>query len=51
MFVERWRDKAALGRHLATQHMADWMRVAGLKLKAAHGFVYDVSSWTELKPE
>jgi quinol monooxygenase YgiN len=51
VFVERWRDKAALDRHLATQHMADWMKAAGPKLKGARGFVYDVSSWTELKPE
>jgi quinol monooxygenase YgiN len=51
VFVERWRDKAALDRHLATPHMADWMKVAGPKLKAARGFLYDVSSSTELKPE
>jgi quinol monooxygenase YgiN len=51
VFVERWRDKAALDRHLATQHMADWMNAAGPKLKDALGFVYEVSSWTELKPE
>jgi quinol monooxygenase YgiN len=51
VFVERWRDKAALDRHLATPHMADWMKVAGPKLEAAQGFLYDVSSRTELKPE
>ena len=34
-FVERWRDKAALDRHLATPHMADWMKAAGPKLKSA----------------
>lgn len=51
VFVERWRDKAALDRHLATPHMADWMKVAGPRLKAARGFVYEVSSSTELKPE
>jgi quinol monooxygenase YgiN len=51
VFVERWRDKAALDRHLATPHMADWMKVAGPKLKAARGFLYTVSSCTELKPE
>jgi hypothetical protein len=31
--------------------MADWMKVAGPKLKAARGLLYDVSSWTELRPE
>ena len=51
VFVERWRDKAALDRHLGTSHMADWMKVAGPKLTAARGFLYDVSSSTELKPE
>ncbi|HKV74870.1 MAG TPA: putative quinol monooxygenase [Gemmatimonadales bacterium] len=51
VFVERWRDQAALDRHLMTPHMADWMRVAGPKLTAANGFVYQASSWTELKPE
>ena len=51
VFVERWRDKAALDRHLATPHMADWMTVAGPRLKDARGFVYEVSSWAELKPE
>ena len=51
VFVERWRDKAALDRHLATPHMADWMKAAGPKLKAARGFLYEVSSRTELKPE
>jgi quinol monooxygenase YgiN len=51
VFVERWRDKAALDRHLATPHMADWMKVAGPKLKAARGLLYAVSSCTELKPD
>jgi hypothetical protein len=27
----------------------NWMKAAGPNLKAARGFVYDVSSWTELK--
>lgn len=51
VFVERWRDKAALDRHLATPHMADWMEVAGPKLTAARGLLYDVTSSTELKPD
>ncbi len=51
VFVERWRDQAALDRHLATPHMAEWMRVAGPRLKAANGFLYEASSWAELKPE
>ena len=50
VFVERWRDKAALDRHLGTPHMAAWMKVAGPKLKSARGFLYDVASSTELKP-
>jgi quinol monooxygenase YgiN len=51
VFVERWRDKAALGRHLATPHMAAWMKVAGPKLKSARGFLHDVAASTELRPE
>ena len=50
VFVERWRDKAALERHLATPHMATWMAVAGPRMRAARGFLYEVSSSTELKP-
>ena len=51
VFVERWRDKAALDRHLTTPHMAAWMRVAGPRLKSAQGFIYDVASSTELRPK
>jgi quinol monooxygenase YgiN len=51
VFVERWRDKAALDRHLRTPHMAAWMEAAGPRLKSARGFLYDVASSTELKPE
>lgn len=51
VFVERWRDRTALDRHLATPHMAEWMRVAGPRLKAAHGLVYDIASVTELRPK
>src|SRR5207248_2844259 len=51
VFVERWRDKAALDRHLATPHMASWMKVAGPKLQSARGFVHDVASSTELRPK
>jgi quinol monooxygenase YgiN len=50
VFVERWRDKAALDRHLATPHMATWMAMVGPKMRAARGFLYEVSSSTELKP-
>jgi quinol monooxygenase YgiN len=50
VFVERWRDKAALDRHLGTPHMAAWMKAAGPKMKSARGFIYDVASSTELKP-
>jgi quinol monooxygenase YgiN len=48
--VERWRDQAALDRHLRTPHMAAWMKVAGPKMKSALGFPYDVASFTELRP-
>jgi len=51
VFVERWRDKAALDRHLATPHMAAWMKASGPKFKSARGFLYDVASATELKPK
>src|SRR5580765_2549829 len=51
VFVERWRDKAALDRHLATPHMAAWMKVAGPKLRSARGFLYDASTMTELRPK
>jgi quinol monooxygenase YgiN len=50
VFVERWRDKAALDRHIRTPHMAAWMKVAGPKMKSARGWVYDVASSTELRP-
>src|SRR5690349_11456010 len=49
VFVGRWRDRAALDRRLATRHMAEWMRVAGRRLKAAGGLVYDIASVTELR--
>lgn len=51
VFVERWRDRASLDRHLATPHMAAWMQVAGPRLKAAHGRIYDIASVTELRPK
>lgn len=50
VFVERWRDKAALDRHVRTPHMAAWMKIAGPKMKSARGFIHDVASTTELKP-
>jgi quinol monooxygenase YgiN len=50
VFVERWRDKAALDRHLGTPHMAAWMAVAGPRLRGAQGFLHEVSSSTELRP-
>ena len=49
VFVERWRDKASLDLHLATPHMAAWMKVAGPKMRSATGFLYDVASSTVLK--
>jgi quinol monooxygenase YgiN len=51
VFVERWRDQAALDRHLATPHMAAWMKVAGPRLKAAQGFLHSVASTIELEPK
>lgn len=51
VFVERWRDRAALDGHLTTPHMAEWMRVAGPRLKAAHGLIYDIASVAELRPK
>ena len=51
VFIERWRDQAALDRHFATPHMAAWMAVAGPRLKSANGFLYGVASTTELKPK
>src|SRR6476619_4232165 len=50
VFVERWRDRAALDRHLGTPHMAAWMKVAGPKMKSARGFIHEVASSTELRP-
>jgi quinol monooxygenase YgiN len=50
VFVERWRDKAALDHHLGTPHMAAWMKVLGPRLKSAQGFIHGVASRTELKP-
>jgi quinol monooxygenase YgiN len=51
VFVERWRDQAALDRHLTTPHMAAWMGVAGPRLKKAQGFIYDADSARELRPK
>jgi quinol monooxygenase YgiN len=50
VFVERWRDQAALDRHLRTPHMAAWMQAAGPKLKSARGFIYEAARATELRP-
>ncbi|HUJ28517.1 MAG TPA: putative quinol monooxygenase [Myxococcales bacterium] len=50
-FVERWRDQAALHRHLATPHMAAWMEVAGPRMKAAQGRIYEIASVKELRPD
>jgi quinol monooxygenase YgiN len=51
VFVERWRDQAALDRHLGAPHMATWMSVAGPSMKAARGFLYGVATSTELEPK
>jgi len=51
VFVERWRDKGALDRHLATPHMAEWMKVAGPRLTSARGLLYDATTVTELRPK
>jgi quinol monooxygenase YgiN len=51
VFVERWRDQAALDKHLGTAHMAAWMSVAGPRLKSALGFLYANASVTELRPK
>ena len=50
VFIERWRDRAALDRHLGTPHMAAWMKVAGPKMKSARGFIHEIASSTELRP-
>jgi quinol monooxygenase YgiN len=50
VFVERWRDRAALDRHLRTPHMAAWMKAAGPKMKSARGFIHEVAATAELKP-
>ena len=50
VFLERWRDQAALDRHLSTPHMAAWMRVAKPRMKSARGFVHEIAASTELRP-
>lgn len=50
VFIERWCDRGALDRHLATAHMARWMEVAGPKLTSARGFIHEVASTSELRP-
>ena len=50
VFVERWRDQAALHRHLGTPHMAAWMGAAGPKMKSAHGLLHEVAASKELRP-
>src|SRR5579859_2957179 len=51
VFVERWRDRGTLDRHLATSHMAAWMKIAGPRLRSARGLLYDCASATELRPK
>jgi quinol monooxygenase YgiN len=51
VFVERWRDQAALERHMSSSHMAAWMKLVGPKLKSARGFLYDATTVTELRPK
>jgi quinol monooxygenase YgiN len=51
VFVERWRDRAALDRHIATPHMAAWMTVLGPRVQTAKGAVHEVSASTELRPK
>ena len=51
VFVERWRDQAALDRHFGTPHMAAWMNVAGPRMKSALGGLYAIASVTELRPK
>ena len=50
VFVERWRDRAALDRHLASPHMAAWMKAASPKMKSARGSIHEIASSTELRP-
>lgn len=50
VFVERWRDRAALDRHFGAPHMAAWMKVAGPRMKSARGFIHEIASSRELKP-
>src|SRR5215813_2980631 len=50
VFVERWRDKAALDRHLATPHMAAWMQAARGVLTSATGTLFDVAGQKSLRP-
>ncbi len=50
VFVERWRDQAALDRHLRTPHMATWMKAAGPKMKSAQGFIHEIARTAELRP-
>jgi quinol monooxygenase YgiN len=51
VFVERWRDQAALDRHLGTSHMAAWMGVAGPRLTSAQGYIHAVAERIELRPK
>lgn len=51
VFVERWRDQAALDRHLGTPHMAAWMKAAGPRFLSARGTLYETKSVTELRPK
>jgi quinol monooxygenase YgiN len=51
VFIERWRDQAALDRHLGTPHMAAWMSVAGPRMKSALGLLYEGATVKELRPK
>jgi quinol monooxygenase YgiN len=51
VFVERWRDTAALDRHMSSPHMGAWMKVAAPRLKSAVGYLYDAATRQELRPK
>jgi len=48
VFVELWRDNAALEAHFAAPHLADFVRVSAPLLTGRHGTVYEVDEGRKL---
>ena len=48
VFVERWRDQAALDVHFSSPHLAIFQEISDPLLTGRRGMIYEVSGGTEL---